>query len=55
MNTEKKQEPANSDIMTKLVKIEEEIKKAEKRLYQKITWTIVAMVAMFALGVWSAF
>ena len=35
VNTEKKQEPANSDIMTKLVKIEEEIEKAEKRLYQK--------------------
>ncbi len=50
MSTENKEEPTNSDIMAKLVKIEEEVGKAEKRLYNKITWSITFLLIVAMVG-----
>jgi len=50
VNTENKQEPSNSEIMTKLVNIEKEIKKSEKSIKSSISWTVALVLIGFTLG-----
>jgi len=50
VNTENKQEPSNSEIMTKLVNIEKEIKKSEKSIKSSISWTVALVLIGFMLG-----